>query len=104
MHASSAPYLVGTKNGLVVTWLTSTNLSFSVCPKIPPPPDCAAAVAVVVAFALLGLLLPPHAASIADAMPAAPPVSATRRVIARNAESGASSCLVSAHSKRSIAS
>jgi hypothetical protein len=27
-HASAAPYCVGTKNGLVVTWLTKTNFHF----------------------------------------------------------------------------
>src|SRR5580704_6694088 len=28
LHASAAPYCVGVKNGLVVTWLTNTNLYF----------------------------------------------------------------------------
>ena len=27
-HASAMPYWVGTKNGLVVTWLTNTNFHF----------------------------------------------------------------------------
>ena len=27
-HASAMPYWVGTKNGLVVTWLTKTNFHF----------------------------------------------------------------------------
>src|SRR3954453_13890926 len=103
LQASSAPYLVGTKNGLVVTWLTSTNFCFLLEPKMPPPPplDCGFGVA----LAFDGLLLEPQAASIALAMPAAPPVSAARRVTARNLETGVSSpCLASTHSRRSSAS
>src|SRR3954452_15190833 len=86
LHASSAPYFVGTKNGLVVTWLTSTNFSFLLEPKMPPPPplDCGLGVA----LALLGLLEDPQAASAAATTPAVPPVSAARRVIARNFETG----------------
>jgi hypothetical protein len=37
-HASAAPYWVGTKNGLVVTWLTNTNFHFGVVGKFPIPP------------------------------------------------------------------
>src|SRR3712207_4640499 len=38
--ASSIPYCVGTKNGLVVTWLTNTKLYSGVSGKLPPdPPD-----------------------------------------------------------------
>jgi hypothetical protein len=51
-----------------------------------------------------GELLPPHAAMIAVARPAAPPVSAVRRVTARIRRSGVSSSFESAHSRRSIAS
>src|SRR3954466_14642097 len=64
LHASSAPYLVGTKNGFVVTWFTSTNFSSVSSAKTFPPP-CAAAVEV--AFEV-PVLLDPHAASIAAAM------------------------------------
>src|SRR3954454_11224128 len=78
LHASSAPYFVGTKNGFVVTWLTSTNFSLESSEKTLPP-DCAAAVAV--AFEV-PVLLEPHAVSIAAARPAAPPVSAVRLVTA----------------------
>ena len=35
LHASSAPYCVGTKNGFVVTWLTKTNRIFLSSPKVP---------------------------------------------------------------------
>src|SRR4051794_36533852 len=102
LHASSAPYFVGTKNGLVVTWLTSTNFGLLVEPNTPPPPspDCATAVGV----ALAALLPPPQAASIAAAIPAAPPESAVRRVIALRREAGVSSCLLSVHSRTSMAS
>src|SRR3954467_11161597 len=72
LHASSAPYLVGTKNGFVVTWLTSTILHLESSEKPSPPlPPCAAAVGV--AFDV-PVLLDPHAVSIAAARPAAPPV------------------------------
>src|SRR4051812_18673279 len=100
LHASSAPYLVGTKNGFVVTWLTRTNFSLPSLPKTLPPSSAAAAVAV----ALESLPLEPHAPSIAAARPAAPPVSAVRRVTARHRVTGVSSCLPSAHSRRSSAS
>src|SRR3712207_9039581 len=36
--ASSMPYCVGTKNGLVVTWLTKTKLYSGVSGKFPPDP------------------------------------------------------------------
>ena len=35
LQASSAPYLVGTKNGFVVTWLTSTNFGLPSLLKMP---------------------------------------------------------------------
>src|ERR1041385_9543135 len=37
------PYWVGTKNGLVVTWLTNTNFHFGWQGKLPwpPPPEAA---------------------------------------------------------------
>src|SRR6266498_1886862 len=37
-QASAAPYWVGVKKGLVVTWLTNTNLHFGVEGKSPAPP------------------------------------------------------------------
>src|SRR6266496_4580995 len=37
VEASAAPYWVGTKNGLVVTWLTNTNRHFGVVGKSPLP-------------------------------------------------------------------
>src|SRR5256885_1734699 len=37
-HASWAPYWVGVKNGLVVTWLTKTNFHFGVAGNWPAPP------------------------------------------------------------------
>src|SRR6266540_5479722 len=36
-QASWAPYWVGVKNGLVVTWLTNTNFQFGVVGKSPAP-------------------------------------------------------------------
>lgn len=41
LHASSAPYWVGVKNGLVVTWLTKTNFQFGVFGKLPTAPATA---------------------------------------------------------------
>src|SRR5690348_2340123 len=35
LHASSAPYWVGVKNGLVVTWLMKTNFQLGVFGKFP---------------------------------------------------------------------
>src|SRR4030095_6727083 len=35
LHASSAPYWVGVKNGFVVTWLMKTNFQFGVFGKLP---------------------------------------------------------------------
>src|SRR4051812_12037118 len=103
LHASSAPYFVGTKNGLVVTWLTNTNFRLPFAPKMPAaglPLDWL----VLWAFVVDGLLLPPHAEMMAVARPAPAPVSAVRRVIARQRDAGVSSSLPSAHSRRSIAS
>src|SRR5262249_17402855 len=102
LHASSAPYLVGTKNGFVVTWLTSTNLSLFVWANTPPPPSCAACAVAVGVEALS--LDDPHAASIVATIPAAPPVKALRLVNARSFDAGVSSSLASAHSRRSTAS
>ena len=84
-------------------------------PKIPAaalPPVAAEAVPVLVALLeleppeLLELELdpPPHACRIRAPIPAAPPVSAVRRVICRNFLKGVSSSLRSSHSSRSIAS
>src|SRR3954447_1246548 len=55
LHASSAPYWVGVKNGLVVTWLTKTNFQLGVFGKLP------------MASALALLLLSAHAESSAVA-------------------------------------
>src|SRR3954453_20757042 len=102
LHASSAPYLVGTKNGFVVTWLTKTNFRLPFEPKMPAagvPLDW-----LLWAFVVDGELLPPHAEMIAVARPAPAPVSAVRRVILRQRDAGVSSSLPSAHSRRSIAS
>src|ERR687887_1248329 len=38
-QASCAPYWVGVKNGLVVTWLTNTNFQFGVDGKSPAAPE-----------------------------------------------------------------
>src|SRR5919197_4411809 len=73
-QASWAPYWVGVKNGLVVTWLTKTNFQFGVDGKSPAAPDCCE----------LDSLLLEHAASSADAASPAldspTPVSSRRRV------------------------
>src|SRR5919112_6437706 len=95
LQASSAPYLVGTKNGFVVTWLTNTNFSLPFDPKMPAagvPLDW-----LVWALVVDGELLPPHAEMMAVARPAPAPASAVRRVIARQRDSGVSSSLPSAH-------
>src|SRR4051794_16432186 len=100
LQASSAPYLVGTKNGLVVTWLTNVNLGLPVSPKMPlagvPLSDAALDVDL--------LLPPPHASSRKAVRPTAPPPSAVRRVTLRQRESGVSSSFLSLHSRRSTAS
>src|SRR2546430_2461717 len=75
LEASAAPYWVGVKNGLVVTWLTNTNLYFLLEPKTleappPPPPPLFDA-------------LEPQALRIEPTEPAATPVSAVRRRNAR---------------------
>jgi hypothetical protein len=72
LHASSAPYWVGVKNGLVVTWLTKTNFHFGVLGKLP------------MASAFLESWSPqaasrPVAASAAPVRPV--PVSSRRRVV-----------------------
>src|SRR3954464_9807946 len=38
LQASSAPYWVGVKNGLVVTWQTKTHFQFGVFGKLPTAP------------------------------------------------------------------
>jgi hypothetical protein len=79
LQASAAPLWVGVKNTFVVTWLTIVNFSALLEPKMPeaalPPPVAADALPLE-----LLLLLPPQASSITAAIPAAPPVSAVRRV------------------------
>src|SRR3954471_8348062 len=70
LHASSAPYLVGTKNGFVVTWLTKTNFRLPFEPKMPAagvPLDW-----LVWALGVAGGLPPPHAGMIRGAPPAPP--------------------------------
>src|SRR5215831_13067234 len=42
LHASSAPYWVGVKNGFVVTWQTKTNFHAGVLGKLPTAPVAAA--------------------------------------------------------------
>ncbi len=78
-QASWHPYCVAVKNEFVVTWQTITNLWLLLVPKTPlaPPP--------VVAALELEPLLEPHASSTVAAIAAAPPVSAVRRVICRQA-------------------
>ena len=73
------PYWVGVKNGLVVTWLTNTNL-YSGCEpnteaELPPEEDA----------------LEPHASSSALTEPTAAPVSAVRRRNERRSNPGARS-------------
>src|SRR6266511_2760543 len=74
-QASWAPYWVGVKNGLVVTWLTNTNFHLGVDGKSPAP---------AAAALLLSLSLLEQAASSADAASPAlaspAPVSSRRRV------------------------
>src|SRR4051794_11951888 len=99
LHASSAPYLVGTKNGLVVTWLTSVNFSFP-----SPSPNTPVAGVPLWAEAFLSLSPPPHAFSANAARPAAPPVSAERRVTALQRCTTFGSSRSSVYSRRSITS
>src|SRR5919198_3763997 len=74
-HASCAPYCVGVKNVLVVTWLTNTNFQFGVDGKSPAAPED---------WLLDSFLLPEQAASSADAASPAlvspTPESSRRRV------------------------
>src|SRR5690349_11878714 len=70
LHASSAPYWVGVKNGLVVTWLTKTTFQFGVFGKLPMASEAA--------FSWLQAASRPVAASEALARP--PPASSRRRV------------------------
>ena len=78
MHASAAPFWVGVKNTLVVTWLTIVK-----CCGVLKPKMLAAALELELDAAdavELELELEPQAWSITAAIPAAPPVSAVRRV------------------------
>src|SRR3569833_2197865 len=89
-QASLAPYWVGVKNGLVVTWLTNTNFHFGVEGNAPAPPDAAEPESF--------LLLEVQAASSAEAAAAAltmpAPLSSRRRVApSRPSVSTASSTL-----------
>src|SRR5438105_12308224 len=91
LHASAAPYWVGTKNEFVVTWLTNTNLYFLCDPNTlaePPPPDA----------------LVPHALNRPPTEPEAMPVSAVRRRNARRLNPGVRPCGRSRWSRRSTAS
>src|ERR671912_285556 len=54
-QASWAPYWVGVKNGLVVTWLTNTNRHFGVDGKSPAP---AAAASPLVPYSVPSRKLP----------------------------------------------
>jgi hypothetical protein len=74
LQASAAPFWVGVKNTFVVTWLTIVKWYDALVPKIAAAPPLAAADALEVD------LLLPHASRINAATPAAPPVSAVRRV------------------------
>src|SRR3954469_17218760 len=62
-QASRAPYCVGVKNGLVVTWLTKTNFHLGVLGYAPTPPLASEPESF--------LLLEEHAASSAEAAAAA---------------------------------
>ena len=89
--ASAAPYCVGVKKGLVVTWLTNTNLYFLCEPNTldePPPLEA----------------LVPHALSRAPTEPDATPVSAVRRRNVRRLKPGRSIAARSMCSSRSSAS
>src|SRR5205823_8142103 len=97
LQASEAPVCVGAKNGLVVTWLTNVNLYDPLAPKM------LAALEPLAAWLELELE-PPQASRIIAATPAAPPVSALRRVNWRQRLTGVSSSLRSSHSRRSTAS
>src|SRR5688572_5962134 len=68
--ASCAPYWVGVKNGLVVTWLTNTNLHLGVDGKSPAP--AAAALLLSPPSSLVQADSSAEAASPALSMPAPP--------------------------------
>jgi hypothetical protein len=75
--ASAAPYWVGTKNGLVVTWLTKTNFHFGWFGYFP--------------LLLLAAELPanaPGAESNAGTESAAPPAAIRRMSVARSTPPG----------------
>ncbi len=103
------PLCVGVKNGFVVTWLTTTKWYFGLGPKIEaaaPVPPLLVLDAVAVPVPVFGVLWlePPHACSAIAAMPAAPPVSAVRRVTCFMRLAGLSGSLRSSHSSRSTTS
>ena len=78
LQASAAPFWVGVKNTLVVTWLTSVKCWGLLKPKML---DAALELELDAAEAVeLELELEPHAWSVIAATPAAPPVRAVRRV------------------------
>src|SRR5215468_9267483 len=85
LQASEAPYCVGVKNGLVVTWQTKTHFQFGVLGKLP-------------IVAAVGVSLLEHADSSAvaasDALASPVPASSRRRLTAlRSRVSTASSTL-----------
>src|SRR5215216_95226 len=96
VQASWAPYRVGTKNGFVVTWLMTVNLSGFWEPntRLAPDPDAADAPLPPP---------PPHELMRNAARPAAPPASAVRLVDCHRSP-GASACEASARSRPSITS
>src|SRR3954451_5660050 len=67
LHASSAPYWVGVKNGLVVTWLTKTNFQLGVFGKLP------------MVWAVFSCLLHAVSSPVAASEALARPVPASRR-------------------------
>src|SRR3569833_2979338 len=75
-QASCAPYWVGVKNGLVVTWLTNTNFHFGVEGNAPAPPDAAEPES----FLLLEEQAASSAAAAAAALQKPEPQSSRRRV------------------------
>jgi hypothetical protein len=91
LHASASAYCVGTKNELVVTWLTTVNLYSGCEPNTfeePLPPEA----------------LDPQALSRLPTEPAATPVSAVRRRNARRSKPGRAGCTRSTYSSRWTAS
>src|SRR3954447_12255466 len=83
LHASSAPYWVGVKNGLVVTWLTKTNFQFGVFGKFP----------IALELDLLSLLAQADSSAVAasEALVRPVPASSRRRVTPRGSSWSAAS-------------